>query len=99
MAFISIGATGQLSEVPGSFADLSADLGQIVLHPSGRFLYAGGSPATGHSPSAGTMRANIENTTTGAVLRGQFLVLAAGGVTVTLDGNFLLATTISQHGE
>jgi 6-phosphogluconolactonase (cycloisomerase 2 family) len=94
VSVFSIGATGQLSEVPGSFGDLSANLGQIVLHPSDRLFYAGGFPASGHSPSQGTMVANVDPTT-GAVLRGQFLVLAARSVAITTDGKFLLATTIA----
>jgi 6-phosphogluconolactonase (cycloisomerase 2 family) len=94
VSVFSIGATGQLSEVPGSSGDLSANLGPIVLHPSGRFFYAGGFPASGHTPSRGTMAANVDPTT-GAVLRGQFLDLDAGSVTITSDGKFLLATTAS----
>jgi 6-phosphogluconolactonase (cycloisomerase 2 family) len=95
VSVFSIGATGQLNEVPGSLGDLSANLGQIVLHPSGKLFYAGGFPASGHSPSQGTMAANVDPTT-GAVLRGQFLDLAARSVTITSDGKFLLATTIAS---
>ena len=96
VSVFSIGTGGQLQEIPGSpfnsSAGVDAVVGQVILHPGGKFLYSVGIPPTGHDPSVGTIVARVDSST-GAASQGQFLVLTPTSVNVTPDGKFLLATT------
>ena len=92
ISVFSIGAGGQLTQVDAPSPGLDASLGQMFLRPDGRFLYAGGTPASGHTPSPGTVVANIDPAS-GKVVQGRFVVLAPRNIAETSDGAFLLATT------
>jgi 6-phosphogluconolactonase (cycloisomerase 2 family) len=94
VAVFSIGASGQLVEIPGSPFSSSAGLegvsGQIVLHPSGHFLYSIGLPS-GHDPTVGMIVGTVDPIT-GAASQGRFIEGTPTAVTLTPDGKFLLAT-------
>ena len=92
----SISASGQLAEIPGAPFGSPSSLvfvqGDIVFHPSGKFLYSWGVPDGHGDPGPFAIFASVD-AQSGVPSNGQMLGPRTPSLEITPDGKFMVAVT------
>ena len=91
----SIGTDGHPAEIPGSPFGSPSSLvfvqGSVIFHPSGKFLYSWGTPDGHGDPGPFAIFASVDPRS-GVPSNGQMLGPVTGGLDITPDGNFMVAS-------